>query len=299
MTFLKNIFLAVLSIGAIGFAGYSFYNYSLAPCDRPLRYAIGRFDSKFGVAEADFRAQILLAEKVWESELGRDVFSYDPEAEFKVNLIYDERQLATVQKQKTESGLSAAEALLNDLDARFGAAKKAHESETAFYKQAVLDFEAAEASYESKVAYWNKQGGAPKAEYEALQREGQNLKDQARALNNMGADLNQSTRAINSLLDERNRAAGAYNKVAENYNQKYGHGLEFNQAEYTGREINVYQFSDKKELQGALAHELGHALGMDHVENRSSIMYYVARGNTEAGLKPSEEDLEELNRVCS
>jgi predicted Zn-dependent protease len=100
------------------------------------------------------------------------------------------------------------------------------------------------------------------------------------------------------LLERRNQAASEYNKVAKNYNQKYGHGLEFNQAEYNGKGINVYQFSTEQDLEVALAHEFGHALGMDHVENPTSIMYYITGGNQQVDLTPSAEDLTELKRVC-
>ena len=62
--------------------------------------------------------------------------------------------------------------------------------------------------------------------------------------------------------------------------------------------ILVYQFGNKKDLSLALSHELGHALGLNHVENAKSIMYYVTGNNNDILATPSIEDLAELKRVC-
>lgn len=299
MKILKNIITFAFIVGAFIYSGYSFYLYSLNPCDRPLEYAIGRFDTEFGVSQEKFKYQITEAGSVWEKALNKKMFLYNPKAKFKINLIYDVRQLATAQKQKTEFGLSAAEDILKQLDSEFNQMKAAYDRRLMAHQVAGSTFEVEQKSYESKVNYWNVQNGAPsKAEYELLQAEGRSLNVEAKQLNDEGRLLNQSVKELNALLDKRNEAARAYNQVAQNYNQKYGHGLEFNQAEYTGQAINVYQFGSQKDLAVALAHELGHALGLNHTENPASIMYYMTGGNTAVKPSPSTEDLAELRRVC-
>jgi predicted Zn-dependent protease len=117
-------------------------------------------------------------------------------------------------------------------------------------------------------------------------------------LNNEASAINTLTGQMKILLDKRNAGAEEYNKIAEEYNKKYNGGLEFNQAEYTGKEINVYQFGNKKDLILAITHELGHALGMGHVDNPKSIMYYITGINAETNPAPTAEDLAELNKVC-
>ena len=137
-----------------------------------------------------------------------------------------------------------------------------------------------------------------KEKFEALEKERLYLNTEATRLNKESSSINILTSELNKLLKERNIKATEYNKVAESYNQKYNQSLEFNQAEYTGKEINIYQFNNKKDLILALTHEFGHALGMDHVENAKSIMYYITGTDTETSLVLSAEDLAELNRVC-
>jgi len=298
----KSIFM----ITTLGAAGVLFwYTAVLGPCDRPLAYSIGQFDTQFGVSEETFKAKIKEAETVWETTLERDIFSYEPNAKFKINLIFDERQKVTVAKQKTEFGLSAVEDVFKNLDSSFNIFKAKYEARAASYEVASASFKRRQFEYESKVNYWNSRGGAPTKEYAELQNEAKALQRESSTLNQEASALNAMSRELNALLKQRNDAAERYNKVAEDYNKKYGHGLEFDQAEYISEgglwpigKINVYQFGDTRDLTLALAHEFGHALSMDHVENSKSIMYYLTQSDTLGPLTPSAEDLTELRRVC-
>jgi len=298
MKSIRNIAIFAILLGAIGYSGYFIYNLSLSPCDKPLEYSIGRFDTQFGISQESFKSYIVEAGKVWEDTLNRKVFIYNPKADFKINLIYDERQLATVQKQKTEFGLSAVESAFKQLDANFSVFKSQYENKVSAYEESLALYENRKAAYDKEVEFWNSRQGAPKDKYDALNAERQYLNTEASRLNNEASAISTMVKELNSLLEDRNKKAAEYNKIAEEYNKKYKGGLEFNQAEYTGKEINVYQFGNKKDLILALSHELGHALGMDHVENPKSIMYYITGINSEVSPSLSVEDLTELKRVC-
>lgn len=270
---MKKLLSYIFLLALIGASGYFIYQKNLRPCDKPLEYSIGRFDTQFGISEEDFKSYITEAGSVWETALGKKMFIYNPNANFKINLIYDERQLETIQKQKTEFGLSAVEDAFKKLDADFSAFKSEYDQKVAVYEQNL-----------------------------ALYKKGKYSNSQIEQLNNEASELNNMTKQLNALLAERNAKAVEYNKIAQDYNKQYNGGLEFNQAEYvndsSGERINVYQFSSKKDLILALTHELGHALGMNHVENPKSIMYYITGINAETTPTPTAEDLVELNRVC-
>ncbi len=284
----------------IGISAYFIYqNIPTDPCKTALRYSIGRFDKEFGISEIEFKNYIAEAEQVWEKVLARDIFVYESDADFKINLIYDERQLETVQKQKTEFGLSAVEESFKKLDVQFSLFKSNYEVKVKTYENALAIFQNRKSVYDTKVSEWNSKGGAPKNVFESLETERIYLNSEASRLNAEVSSINAMTRQLNTLLEERNKKASEYNRVARNYNEKYGEGLEFNQAEYSsGGQINVYQFNNKKDLVLALTHEFGHALGMDHVENPDSVMYYLTDANAETTVTLTSEDLAELNRVC-
>jgi len=294
MSHISVLFLLAL----IGTIAVFLYRQTLSPCEKTLEYSIGRFDTQFGISKEDFKSYIAESEKVWEKTLDKNVFVYNPNAEFKINLIYDERQITTIQKQKTEFGLSAVENEFKKLDMEFGIFKSEYDQKVSLYESALNLYESRKSVYDEKVSFWNSKGGAPKGEYQSLEAEIKYLNSEAEKLNAEISSINAMARQLNILLKERNSKALEYNKIAEEYNKKYNGGLEFNQAEYTGNEINVYQFGSKKDLIFAVTHELGHALGMDHTENTTSIMYYISGSNVQSSPVLSEEDLAELNRVC-
>lgn len=81
-------------------------------------------------------------------------------------------------------------------------------------------------------------------------------------------------------------------------------GEEFTEGEYKSeyksgvyeQEIDIYEFSTKAKLRRVLAHELGHALGLDHVEDPKAIMYRLNQGTNDTLTK---DDLAELKTYCN
>ncbi len=263
--------LNLLLIIMIGIGGYFAYGYfSRTVCDRPLEYAIGQFDEEFGLSRTDFRSMLEATEAVWEKPLARELFIYSPAAEFKVNLIFDERQQKTLAernfREKLENNNSSYEALILE------------------YNAAVSAFEARLAQYESDVAYWNSRGGAPRDEYNRLQNEKDELDGQA-------ARLNLLAKKINALAQKFNRDVSAYN-------DNFAVPQTFDQGEYSGREINIYQFEKEDDLRLVLAHEFGHALNLDHVENPESVMYYLMQKQKTDPVRVTIEDLSALKDEC-
>ena len=287
-----------LLLGIIGYSVYSIYQSTLTPCDKPLYYSIGRFDTQFGISQEQFKSYLAQSEVVWEKELNKEVFIYDPDADFKINLIYDERQLATIQRQKTEFGLSAIEETLKKLDSNLSIFKTNYEKRVELYENNLALYNKRKSVYEDAISFWNGKGGAPQEKYDSLNKEMQYLNTEAQKLNAEAVAINGLAKELNALLKERNTKAIEYNETVAAYNKKYAGGGEFNQAEYTGDSINAYQFGSKNDLILALTHEFGHALGLGHVDNPDSIMYYLSDENTGTSLSLSADDLAELKKVC-
>ena len=296
--------LPLIGLGLIGLAfilygkGYDVRQFSVQslfekPCEKPIVYSIGAFDERFGVSKSDFETMLKQAATLWNTEAGRELITYKAEGGIPVNLVYSEhQQAANLGKTITteQQGYNAKKKEVEESQGRYQTMLARYDSRNAAYEKR-------SAAYERDVDTWNARGGAPPAEYERLNQEKAYLKKEEAALNALGADLNDLVDQLNARVDELNALAAKTNSKVNEYNGAVGD--DFDQGTYIedaeGKRINIYEFMDRTELKRVLAHEFGHALGFDHVENPESIMYSY---NVGTALTLSAEDKAEYLRVC-
>ena len=125
------------------------------------------------------------------------------------------------------------------------------------------------------MAAYNEQGGAPEQAYRELEDRRRDLDRQRQELSGLFDKLEDLADRINAIGDKGNELIGEYNDLVADFNHTFAHGHEYTQGDYRAREINIYSFTNQEELVLVLAHELGHALSLPHVENERSIMYYL------------------------
>ncbi|MEN9920955.1 MAG: hypothetical protein RL538_848 [Candidatus Parcubacteria bacterium] len=278
-------------------AGTFWYQHTATVCPTPISYRVGEIDAHFNTSKEDVIAQLKKAEAVWEEHAGRDLFYYDENGTLPVNFIFDERQ-ALADSEITERQALDEQKEKNDvLTQKINELQKEYESRTGEYQGKVTVYERDLSEYNETVARYNDQGGAPQSEFEQLEREKERLAKTSQALNQTADDLNNLANKINQLGDEANKLVEVYNQDVERYNDQYGYSREFTQGDYEGDRINIYKFSDEHELELVLVHEFGHALGLDHVEGESSVMYYLL-GDTSAAPVLSKEDQDAFATVC-
>lgn len=286
---------AVLCAVVVGV--YAWYQTAYSKCQVPIFYDIGTVDPRFNIKADAVKSALADAESVWEDATGKNLFTYKKGAALKVDFIYDERQRSS-NEQRT---------LVATLDEKAGMSasiKKQYDTLSANYKNLKTSYETNLAAYDAKLAThnalvesWNKKGGAPRAVFADLQKTSIALNAESADLNTLAKNLNNVAAKINEVGDAGNQAVSEYNKNVAAFNAKYSKTSEFTEGDYQRNVIHIYQYDNLNELRRVLAHELGHTLSLDHVDDIHAIMHAVLASTNSAPVA-TEADLAEYRLVC-
>lgn len=246
---------------------------SYSACDAPLTYKLGSIDNRFGLSQNDVLSDINQATALWDNAERKSLFTYAPDAELTINFIYDQRQALTNSINQLNTQLSQNNKTLKQQIADY-------ESQVEAYKQQLNAFN-------KTVQEYNKQGGAPLDVYHTLRQDQNQLRAKGDMLNAWARQLNLSTSNYNAQVNTLDQEVNQFNVDLA---QKPEEGL-YNGGNST---ITIYFSNNHDELIHTLAHEFGHALGMVHVGNPTSIMFPY----TTNSLHVSLEDKGQLAYVC-
>ncbi len=307
MSFIKNILLLAL----VGVLAYVYQNqilnaFRLAksqyfPCAMPITYSIGAYDERFNLPRDEFLKYLKNAEDKWEAAYNKDLFKYEETGGMPVNLVYDSRQDATVKLKEMNTDIATSKESYYALKAKYDSTTILYQNEKEVFEMRVATFQARNKEYEKSVAFWNSKGGADKKTYSEFEAERAWLSAESNTLNSMQQTLNEKVGELNSMSRTLNSLSSALNLGVEKYNDISANQLgEFEEGVYhsgpDGEWIDIYQYENKTKLERVVMHEFGHALGLEHVQDRDAIMYIM---NESANKELTKADIAELSKICN
>jgi hypothetical protein len=267
-----------------------------APCSSPIAWRVGAVDERFGITPEEVVEVMELAEAVWESASGVDLFEHDETDGLPVNFVYDERQQTAQQNAQYRHDIEEGSETADEL-------RRKYESASSRYEAAKKDFLKLQDAhgrrvdeYNREIAAWNRNGGSSST-FDALEREKADIEREASVLEAGRVAANELAVKANRLSERYNEKAREINASIEAINATAGQ--EFKQARYLsnirGAQIDVFEYLSRADLVHVLAHELGHALDLPHNSNEQAIMYGINSSET-AMLAP--EDFAALKHAC-
>lgn len=278
--------------------GFYWFKAVEAVCQAPLSYSIGTIDGRFGITQDEARSFVDDAASIWEDASEKNLFSYDPESNFKINFIFDERQQTAIEAEERKEELDQKEGINETLSITYAALVAKYQDEKLKFEGQKETYEKRLSNYNEEVDGYNRSGGAPPDVYAELEERKVALDQERQAINDTAEKLNDLASQINKIGEQGNHLIDDYNEEVKDFNDEFSESREFTQGDYQGDRINIYTFRDFNELKLVLAHELGHALSLGHVDDHQSIMYYLMGEQPMDSINLTDQDIAEFQAIC-
>lgn len=276
-------------------------------CRIPYRVRVGEIDGEFRMDRADLEGALREAFAVWETYAQRPLFQISERTSATpVHLRFDERQVRSDVMAEERRAQEDVALEIDRMRAELEQLRQNHERERMDIQDAADRYAGAVRSYEQWVAAFNRSRSQSQSERRRLNAERQGLERERQRLQGLQQQHQRDQEQFNRQVEAFNRDVARLNdrsRAAEA--AMAGHGP-VGAGRYTrtarGASIEVFLVTSHADLVLTLAHELGHALGMGHVEGEASIMSAVNTGPSSGRTAVpmlSREDRAALEAVCA
>ena len=271
-------------------------------CQEPLTYRLGNIDSRFNITQKEVVEIMDEVEQLWESAIDKDLINLSQNGQIALNLIYSEEQKLTDAERQFSDRITAKEQRASVVEREYKRLSDRYEKAEQDVQKTLNKYNSKIEAYNQLAKKWNDKEATSKivAKFKTLEREINTLevtlKQRKQSLSSLRERTNAKTKQLNKLIKE-------HNNLIAKYNNRFSKPRKFDQGRFVkqgdNQEINIYQFGNRAQLKTVLAHEVGHALGLDHVKNPKSIMYHMMGQQDMANLQLTEEDISALKERCS
>jgi len=255
----------------------------------PLHYRIADIDPRFNLDTQQVLELTQQAAKIWEKETGQQHFIYDPQAEFTINLVFDERQQRSAERVQNLDQLKQQQGQWEQQNQQLQQFKDEVQKTTSLIASKQSQLTAQFQQYNVDVQRFNQMRSSSKELAEQLSQRQKALQQQSAMLQQEIQVHNQKTQQLNRDIQKLNQNNKQLVASAHQFNQTFQPRL-FHKGHFNGKQIYIYEFSSKNDLRLTLAHEFGHALGLEHTNDPTSLMYPIIQQQNLEKLSLTEAD---------
>lgn len=271
-------------------------------CPQPLTWKIGAIDPRFDINRETLKNMMADIGDLWSNAAGKNLIVYSDSGRVTINFIYGREQKITDSERQLSQRIDQLKLQHRSLEHRYKSVFYSHEDQLDEYDRKLEAYKKQIEEYNWLMLRRSDASVVEDLENERLIKFKKRIKSLKDELDTLEKTLNDEVKKLAQLSGQLDDAANRVNKLIFSFNDRFGSARTFYQGVYIDdlnhQKINIHEYENTDKLRLVLAHEAGHALGLSHVSNPTSIMYFKMEYQNEQTLHLSEEDVRAIRNVC-
>lgn len=238
-------------------------NPKAAYCQSPLGWRLGALDPAFNLTEQQAIALISTAADMWNNATGKVLLQHDPVQGFVIDFKFDARQQQLLKQRLLQRNLAryddAIQPGLQSLPEKF-----------AELELKIAAFNQQKSQLQQQISQFQPNAQNAEVQRRQLEQQQQRLIREADWLEQQRQQLLRDQDYLNETIRQRNELVQTSDLPTTSAPFEVG----LMTIKHQQRQMTLFAFSSQTDLIATIAHEFGHAFGIEHTQEPDSIMFH-------------------------